>query len=84
MHVSLWSMKSPSRFGCLRLLASLECVLDAQQGVRFTPGGMRKGASGYDVAFIHPKGNEASPLCGEGVLIELVQPPPEVIEALSK
>jgi lactoylglutathione lyase len=45
---------------------------------------MRKGASGYDVAFIHPKGNEASPLCGEGVLIELVQPPPEVIEALSK
>jgi lactoylglutathione lyase len=52
------------------------------KGVRFTPGGIRKGASGYDVCFIHPKGNEASPIGGEGVLIELVQAPPEVIEAL--
>jgi lactoylglutathione lyase len=32
--------------------------------------------------FIHPKGNEDFPLCGEGVLIELVQAPPEVIAAL--
>lgn len=48
------------------------------QGVRFTPGGIRKGAAGYDVCFIHPKGNEAFPLCGEGVLIELVQAPPEL------
>ncbi len=54
-----------------------------EQGVRFTPGGIRKGAAGYDVCFIHPKGNEEFPLCGEGVLIELVQAPPEVIEALS-
>jgi len=54
------------------------------QGVRFTPGGIRKGAAGHDVCFIHPKGNEASPLGGEGVLIELVQAPPEVIAALSK
>ena len=52
------------------------------QGVRFTPGGIRKGASGHDVCFIHPKGNEAHPLGGEGVLIELVQAPPEVIAAL--
>lgn len=52
------------------------------QGVRFTPGGIRPGASGYDVCFIHPKGNDAFPLGGEGVLIELVQAPPEVIEAL--
>jgi lactoylglutathione lyase len=51
------------------------------RGVRFTPGGIRKGASGYEVCFIHPKGNEASPIGGEGVLIELVQAPPEVIEA---
>lgn len=55
----------------------------AEQGVRFTPGGIRKGASGYDVCFIHPKGNAEFPLCGEGVLIELVQAPAEVIEALS-
>ena len=51
------------------------------QGVRFTPGGIRKGAAGYDVCFIHPKGNEESPIGGAGVLIELVQAPPEVIAA---
>ena len=53
-----------------------------EQGVRFTPGGIRKGAAGHDVCFIHPKGNDASPVGGEGVLIELVQAPLEVIEAL--
>ena len=51
-------------------------------GVRFAPGGIRKGAAGHDICFIHPKGNEDFPLCGEGVLIELVQAPPEVIAAL--
>ena len=51
--------------------------------MRFTPGGIRKGAAGYDVCFIHPKGNEATPLSGEGVLIELVQAPPDVIAALA-
>lgn len=51
-------------------------------GVRFAPGGIRRGASGHDVCFIHPKGNEATPLSGEGVLIELVQAPPEVIAGL--
>ena len=55
----------------------------AQQGVRFTPGGIRKGAAGYDVCFIHPKGNAETPIGGEGVLIELVQAPPEVIAAAS-
>ena len=54
-----------------------------EQGMRFTPGGIRKGASGHDVCFLHPKGNEASPRSGEGVLIELVQAPSEVIEALT-
>ncbi len=52
-----------------------------QQGVRFTPGGIRKGASGHDICFIHPKGNEQSPIGGEGVLIELVQAPADVIAA---
>jgi lactoylglutathione lyase len=54
-----------------------------EQGMRFTPGGIRKGASGHDVCFLHPKGNEASPRSGEGVLIELVQAPSDVIEALT-
>ena len=53
-----------------------------QQGVRFTPGGIRKGASGFEVCFIHPKGNAEAPRSAEGVLIELVQAPSEVIQAL--
>ncbi len=52
-------------------------------GVRFTPGGIRKGAAGHDVCFIHPKGNEAQPIGGAGVLIELVQAPADIIAALS-
>lgn len=52
------------------------------QGVRFTPGGIRRGASGHDVCFIHPKPNDSFPHSGEGVLIELVQAPPSVVEAL--
>lgn len=50
-------------------------------GMRFTPGGIRKGAAGHRVTFIHPKGNEEAPLSGEGVLIELVEAPEEVIKA---
>jgi lactoylglutathione lyase len=52
------------------------------QGVRFTPGGIRRGAAGHEVCFIHPKGDAATPLSGEGVLIELVQAPADVIAAL--
>jgi len=52
------------------------------QGVRFAPGGIRPGAAGHDICFVHPKGNEQFPLSGEGVLIELVQAPPEVVAAL--
>ena len=52
-----------------------------EQGVRFTPGGIRKGASGFDVCFIHPRGDTEHPQGGEGVLIELVQAPPEVVAA---
>lgn len=50
-----------------------------EQGLRFTPGGIRKGAAGHDVCFIHPKGNDSHPIGGAGVLIELVQAPPELV-----
>jgi len=69
-HVGLW----------VDDLAAAVAWLEGQ-GMRFTPGGIRKGAAGHDVCFIHPKGNEASPVGGCGVLIELVQAPPEVVEA---
>jgi lactoylglutathione lyase len=69
-HVGLW----------VDDLAGAVAWLEAQ-GVRFAPGGIRKGAAGFDVCFIHPKGNDSSPIGGEGVLIELVQAPPEVVEA---
>ncbi|MEX8502428.1 MAG: VOC family protein [Leptothrix ochracea] len=51
-------------------------------GVRFAPGGIRKGAAGFDICFIHPKSNDEFPIGGEGVLIELVQAPADVIAAL--
>jgi lactoylglutathione lyase len=53
-----------------------------ERGLRFAPGGIRKGAAGHDVCFIHPKGSQEAPVGGEGVLIELVQAPPDVIAAL--
>jgi lactoylglutathione lyase len=55
-----------------------------QAGVRFAPGGIRRGASGHDVCFIHPKADERSPISGGGVLIELVQAPPDIVQALSR
>ncbi len=55
-----------------------------EQGVRFTPGGIRTGAGGHAVCFIHPKGNDESPVGGVGVLIELVQAPPDVVEAFAR
>ncbi|MFW2380153.1 MAG: VOC family protein [Acidimicrobiales bacterium] len=70
-HIGLWIDDLP---------AAVEWL--TEQGMRFTPGGIRKGASGFDVCFIHPKGNETAPRSGEGVLIELVQAPSEVITAL--
>lgn len=71
-HVGLWI---DDLAACVEWLTA--------QGMRFTPGGIRKGASGYDVCFLHPKGNDAAPRSGEGVLIELVQAPDDVIAALS-
>ncbi|MBV6492375.1 MAG: hypothetical protein LDLANPLL_00368 [Turneriella sp.] len=70
-HIGLWVDNLPV---CVEELT--------KQGMRFTPGGIRKGAAGHDVCFIHPKGNAEFPLCGEGVLIELIQAPPDVIAAL--
>ena len=53
------------------------------QGVRFAPGGIRRGAAGYDICFMHPKANDEFPIAGEGVLIEMVQAPREVIAAFA-
>ena len=50
-------------------------------GVRMAPGGIRAGAAGHDICFIHPRPNDAFPIAGAGVLIELVQAPPDVIAA---
>ena len=52
------------------------------RGVRFAPGGIRTGAAGHPVCFIHPRASDEFPIAGEGVLVELVQAPPEVIRAL--
>ncbi|MES2956511.1 MAG: VOC family protein, partial [Pseudomonadota bacterium] len=38
----------------------------------------------FDICFLHPKANEEFPIAGEGVLIELVQAPPEVVAAFGK
>lgn len=51
------------------------------RGVRFA-GGIRKGARGREVAFIHPKPSSDAPQSGEGVLIELVQAPKTLLDAL--
>ena len=63
-HIGLWVDDLPAAVAWL-----------TERGVRFTPGGIRTGAAGHDVCFIHPKGNDAFPIGGEGVLIELVQAP---------
>jgi lactoylglutathione lyase len=70
-HVGLWIDDLPAAVAWL-----------TGQGVRFAPGGIRPGAAGYDICFVHPKSNDAFPIAGEGVLIELVQAPPEVVAAL--
>jgi lactoylglutathione lyase len=69
-HVGLWVDKLPEAVDWL-----------GHRGVRFAPGGIRKGAAGFDICFIHPKGSEELPIGGEGVLIELVQAPEEEVKA---
>jgi lactoylglutathione lyase len=51
------------------------------EGVRFAPGGIRRGAAGHDVCFVHPKPSAEAPRSAEGVLLELVQAPADVIAA---
>ena len=70
-HIGLWIDDLP---------AAVEWL--TEHGMRFTPGGIRPGAAGHDIVFVHPKGNDEFPLSGEGVLIELVQAPDDVIAAL--
>ena len=70
-HIGLWIDDLPKAVQWL-----------TEQGVRFAPGGIRRGAAGYDITFLHPKANAEFPIAGEGVLVELVQAPPEVIAAL--
>ena len=70
-HIGLWVDDLPKAVAWL-----------SANGLRFAPGGIRNGAGGHDIAFVHPKANDEFPMCGEGVLIELVQAPPEVIAGL--
>ena len=71
-HVGLWIDDLPKAVEWL-----------SAQGLRFAPGGIRPGAAGFDICFVHPKGSEESPIGGEGVLIELVQAPAEVVSAFA-
>ncbi len=72
-HIGLWIDDLPRAVDWL-----------SANGVRFAPGGIRPGAAGFDICFVHPKSNDEFPIAGEGVLIELVQAPPEVIAALTE
>jgi len=72
-HIGLWIDDLPQAVQWL-----------SAQGVRFAPGGIRSGAAGFDITFLHPKANEEFPIAGEGVLIELVQAPPEVVSAFAR
>ena len=72
-HVGLWIDDLPKAVQWL-----------TANGVRFAPGGIRKGAAGFDICFLHPKGNDEFPISGEGVLIEMVQAPAAVVDAFAK
>ena len=72
-HVGLWIDDLPRAVQWL-----------TAQGVRFASGGIRKGAAGFDICFVHPKSNDEFPVSGEGVLIELVQAPQAVLAAFEK
>ena len=72
-HVGLWIDDLPTAVQWL-----------TAQGVRFAPGGIRAGAAGFDICFLHPRASEEFPISGEGVLIELVQAPPEVVAGFAR
>lgn len=73
-HIGLWVDNIDSAYSSLQA-----------KGVRFTPGGIRIGAGGHKVCFIHPKSDDkiANSRSGEGILIELVQAPESVISAFN-
>ena len=50
-HVGLWMDDLPK---------AVEWM--TANGVRFAPGGIRKGAAGHDICFIHPKSNDEFPI----------------------
>ena len=64
-HIGLWIDDLPK---CVEYLS--------KKGVK-TVGGIRKGASGFDVTFVHPKS-----ACG--ILLELVQAPKNIIDEFNK
>ena len=72
-HIGLWVDNLEAAFYWL-----------SERGVRFAPGGISKGAHGHDVCFIHPKSDATHAYSGQGVLIELVQAPPEILAALQQ
>ena len=72
-HIGLWIDDLPAAVQWL-----------GANGVRFAPGGIRKGAAGFDICFVHPKSSDEFPVGGEGVLIELVQAPTHVIDAFAR
>lgn len=72
-HIGLWVDDLPKAVEWL-----------SANGMRFAPGGIRRGGAGHDICFVHPKANDEFPIGGEGVLIELVQAPADVIEAFEK
>jgi len=71
-HIGLWVDDLPKAVEWL-----------TARGVRFAPGGIRRGGAGFDICFVHPKGSDEFPVGGEGVLIELVQAPAEVVRAFA-
>jgi lactoylglutathione lyase len=62
-HIGLWVDDLAAAVGWLQA-----------RGIGFTDRGIREGAAGHDVTFIHPK------LGGQGVLIELIQAPADLLE----
>ena len=72
-HVGLWIDDLPAAVQWL-----------TAKGVRFAPGGIRKGAAGFDITVVHPKSNDEFPISGEAVLIELVPAPPQVVSAFAR
>lgn len=72
-HIGLWVDDLAAAYAWL-----------GEQGLRFAPGGIRKGAGGHEVCFVHPKANDEFPYCAQGMLLELVQAPAHIIEAFDR